>query len=107
MRGQIRPPKAGERYFALARVDTVNGGPPEAARGRAWPFDQLTPLYPQRADQGRDRADEDISGRVLDLMTPLGKGQRGLIVSPPRTGKTMLLQAIARRHGREPPRGAR
>jgi transcription termination factor Rho len=93
VRGKIRLPKQGERYFALARVDTVNEHAPESARDRT-PFDRLTPLYPE------DRLlmeieGEDISGRVLDLMTPLGKGQRGLIVSPPRTGKTMLLQAIA------------
>ena len=94
LRGQIRLPKPGERYFALGRVDAVNGRPPESIPGRI-PFDRLTPLYPQE----RLRVEfpgEDISGRVLDLMTPLGKGQRGLIVSPPRTGKTMLLQGIAR-----------
>jgi len=92
--GQIRLPKPGERYFALGRVETVNGGAPELLKKRV-PFDKLTPLYPQ----GRLVAElegPDISGRVLDLMAPLGKGQRGLIVSPPRTGKTMLLQAIAK-----------
>ncbi len=91
--GQVRPPKPGEKYFALARIDTVNGLPPDAVRGRV-PFDNLTPLYPQE----RLRIEvpgPDVSGRVLDLMAPLGKGQRGLIVSPPRAGKTMLLQAIA------------
>jgi transcription termination factor Rho len=101
VRGRIRLPKQSERYFALARVDSVNGHPPEAARERT-PFDRLTPLYPQ------DRLlmelpGEDISGRVLDLMAPLGKGQRGLIVSPPRTGKTMLLQAIAHAVARNHP----
>jgi transcription termination factor Rho len=91
--GQVRPPKAGERYFSLARVDTVNGLPPEQIRGRKT-FDHLTPLYPE----GRlsvEQAGQDVTGRVIDLMTPLGRGQRGLIVSPPRTGKTMMLQAIA------------
>ncbi|HET9301041.1 MAG TPA: transcription termination factor Rho [Candidatus Polarisedimenticolaceae bacterium] len=91
--GPIRAPRHGERYFALARIDTVNAGNPEGLRGRI-PFDKLTPLYPER----RLRVElpgPDVSGRVLDLMVPLGKGQRGLIVSPPRTGKTMLLQAIA------------
>ena len=91
--GQVRPPKAGERYFSLARIDTVNGLAPDKIRGRK-PFDQLTPLYPE----GRLRVEmsgPDVTGRVLDLMTPLGRGQRGLIVSPPRTGKTMMLQAIA------------
>jgi transcription termination factor Rho len=93
--GQIRLPKPGERYFALGRVDTVNGGSPEAARERI-PFDRLTPLYPQNRIRVELADEKDISGRVMDLMTPLGMGQRGLIVSPPRTGKTMLLQAIAK-----------
>jgi transcription termination factor Rho len=93
VRGPIRAPRHGERYFALARIESVNDADPEAVRGRV-PFDKLTPLYPER----RLRVElpgPDVSGRVLDLMVPLGKGQRGLIVSPPRTGKTMLLQAIA------------
>jgi transcription termination factor Rho len=93
VRGQIRLPKRAERYFALARVDSVNGHAPETSKGRTR-FDKLTPLYPQERLR-MELTGEDISGRVLDLMTPLGKGQRGLIVSPPRTGKTMLLQAIA------------
>ena len=93
--GQIRLPKPGERYFALGRVDAVNGDAPEAARNRLT-FDKLTPLYPQERLRMEIEGDENISGRVMDLMTPLGKGQRGLIVSPPRTGKTMLLQAIAK-----------
>jgi len=91
--GQIRLPKPGERYFALARVDSINRLAPETLARRI-PFDKLTPLYPERRLRV-ELAGEDISGRVMDLMTPLGKGQRGLIVSPPRTGKTMLLQAIA------------
>jgi transcription termination factor Rho len=101
VRGRIRLPKQSERYFALARVDSVNGRPPETARERT-PFDRLTPLYPE--DRLRmELPGEDISGRVLDLMAPLGKGQRGLIVSPPRTGKTMLLQAIAHAVARNHP----
>jgi transcription termination factor Rho len=91
--GQARPPKPGERFFSLARIDTVNGLAPDQLRGRKT-FDQLTPLYPE----GRLRVEmsgADVTGRVIDLMSPLGRGQRGLIVSPPRTGKTMMLQAIA------------
>jgi len=91
--GQVRPPKHGERYFSLARIDTVNGLPPDQIRQRKT-FDHLTPLYPE----GRlsvEQPGTDVTGRVIDLMTPLGRGQRGLIVSPPRTGKTMMLQAIA------------
>jgi transcription termination factor Rho len=91
--GQIRPPKEGERYFALIKVDAINFEPPEEARNKIF-FDNLTPLYPN----GRLKLEtvrENYSGRVMDLLTPIGKGQRGLIVSPPRTGKTMLLQSIA------------
>ncbi|MGA8186093.1 MAG: transcription termination factor Rho [Terriglobia bacterium] len=91
--GQIRPPKEGERYFALIKVEAINFEPPDEARNKIF-FDNLTPLYPEerlRLETGK----ENVSGRVLDLLTPIGKGQRGLIVSPPRTGKTMLLQAIA------------
>ncbi len=91
--GQIRMPKQAERYFAMSRVDQVNGQPPESLRKRK-PFEKLTPLYPEERLK-MELPGDDISGRVLDLMTPLGKGQRGLIVSPPRTGKTMLLQAVA------------
>jgi transcription termination factor Rho len=101
VRGRIRLPKQSERYFALSRVDSVNGRPPETARERT-PFDRLTPLYPEDR-LFMELPGEDISGRVLDLMTPLGKGQRGLIVSPPRTGKTMLLQAIAHAVARNHP----
>ena len=91
--GQIRPPKEGERYFALIKVDAINFEAPEESRNKIF-FDNLTPLYPDqrlKLETSRDNA----SGRVMDLLTPLGKGQRGLIVAPPRTGKTMLLQNIA------------
>lgn len=91
--GQIRPPKDGERFFALLRVDTVNFEPPEAAKARTL-FDNLTPIYPlERFKLEFDM--KKLSTRVLDLLTPVGKGQRGLIVSPPKAGKTMLLQEIA------------
>jgi len=91
--GQIRPPKEGERYFALIKVDAINFEPPEEARNKIF-FDNLTPLYPNERMK-LETVRENYSGRVMDLLTPLGKGQRGLIVSPPRTGKTMLLQSIA------------
>ncbi len=91
--GQVRPPKDGERYFALIKVEAVNFEDPEVARNKIF-FDNLTPLYPQ----GRlkmETTKENLTGRVLDLLCPVGKGQRGLIVAPPRTGKTMMLQSIA------------
>ncbi|HEV3277162.1 MAG TPA: transcription termination factor Rho [Terriglobia bacterium] len=91
--GQIRPPKEGERYFALIKVEAINFEPPEESRDKIF-FDNLTPLYPQERIR-LETLRENISARVLDLLTPIGKGQRGLIVAPPRTGKTMLLQTIA------------
>jgi transcription termination factor Rho len=91
--GQIRPPKEGERYFALIKVEAVNFEPPDQARDKLF-FENLTPLYPQEA-LSLETVPDNLSGRVMDLMTPIGKGQRGLIVAPPRTGKTMLLQSIA------------
>jgi transcription termination factor Rho len=91
--GQIRPPKEGERYFALIKVEAINFEPPELARDRVF-FDNLTPLYPDEKLK-LESDPENLAGRVLDLMTPIGKGQRALIVAPPRTGKTMLLQNIA------------
>ena len=91
--GQIRPPKEGERYFALIKVEAINFEPPEMARERVF-FDNLTPLYPN--ERLRMEAESDnLSSRVLDLVVPIGKGQRALIVAPPRTGKTMLMQSIA------------
>jgi transcription termination factor Rho len=91
--GQIRPPKEGERYFALIKVEAVNFESPEQARDKLF-FENLTPLYPQERFILETTSDQ-LSGRVMDLMAPIGKGQRGLIVAPPRTGKTMLLQSIA------------
>jgi transcription termination factor Rho len=91
--GQIRPPKEGERYLAMVKVDLVNFAPPEKARERVF-FENLTPLYPD-ARLKLEYSTDDLSTRVIDLMVPVGKGQRGLIVAPPRTGKTMLLQALA------------
>jgi len=90
--GQVRPPKEGERYFALIKVEAVNFEHPDVARDKIL-FDNLTPLYPE----GRIKLETPLhmSSRVLDLIAPVGKGQRGLIVAPPRTGKTMLLQSIA------------
>ncbi len=91
--GQIRMPNEGERYLALVKVDAVNFEPPEEARHRIF-YDNLTPLYPHERI-GLETVRENLSARVMDIFTPIGKGQRGLIVSPPRTGKTMLLQNIA------------
>ncbi len=92
--GTMRAPKSGEKYFALVRLDAVNFDPPDNAQQRTG-FKNLTPLHP--SDRIRlERTKEDISSRVLDLLSPLGFGQRAIIVSPPRAGKTLLLQAIAR-----------
>jgi transcription termination factor Rho len=91
--GQIRPPKEGERYFALIKVEAINFESPDQAREKVF-FDNLTPLYPEEMLK-METTQENLSARVIDLVTPLGKGQRGLIVAPPRTGKTMLLQTIA------------
>ncbi|MDF2799069.1 MAG: rho, partial [Devosia sp.] len=94
--GQIRSPKEGERYFALVKVNTINFEDPEAVRHKV-NFDNLTPLYPEERLRMElpDPTVRDRSARVLDLVAPLGKGQRALIVAPPRTGKTVLLQNIA------------
>ena len=91
--GQIRPPKDGERFFAMLLVETVNDNPPVVAQNRV-PFDQLTPLYPDER-LNLETADGNLETRMMNLFCPLGKGQRGLIVSPPRAGKTMLLQRVA------------
>src|SRR6266542_1326869 len=89
---QIRPPKEGERYFALIKVEAVNFEHPDVAREKIF-FDNLTPLYPQ--DRIRLEVPTNMTSRVLDLVAPVGKGQRGLIVAAPRTGKTMILQSLA------------
>jgi transcription termination factor Rho len=99
--GQVRPPKEGERYFALIKVQAINFDTPEVAKEKVL-FDNLTPLYPS----GRLRLEttpENLTARVLDMMTPIGKGQRGLIVAAPRTGKTMILQNIANSIARNHP----
>jgi transcription termination factor Rho len=91
--GQVRPPKEGERYFALLKVDSINFEPPDAIKQKVL-FDNLTPIYPNKRIW-LETTPEDLSMRVMDLLIPLGKGQRGLVVAPPRTGKTILLQKIA------------
>jgi transcription termination factor Rho len=91
--GNVRPPHEGEKYFALVKIEAINFESPEETRNKIL-FDNLTPLYPQERVK-METVRDNISGRVMDLLTPMGKGQRGLIVAPPRTGKTMLLQSIA------------
>ncbi|MGM8062305.1 transcription termination factor Rho [Vogesella indigofera] len=94
--GEIRTPKEGERYFALVKVDKVNGGPPEAAKHKIL-FENLTPLFPtERLVLERDiKAEENITSRIIDLIAPIGKGQRALLVAPPKSGKTVMLTHIA------------
>src|SRR5687768_1840295 len=94
--GEIRTPKDGERYFALVKVDKVNGEAPEAAKNKIL-FENLTPLHPDKMFklEREIKAEENITGRVIDIVAPIGKGQRGLIVSPPKAGKTVMLQHIA------------
>jgi len=94
--GEIRTPKDGERYFALVKVDKVNGEPPEAAKSKIL-FENLTPLHPneQFRLEREIKAEENITGRIIDIIAPVGKGQRGLIVSPPKAGKTVMLQHLA------------
>jgi transcription termination factor Rho len=91
--GQVRPPKENEKYFALLKIEAVNFENPEVAKHKIL-FDALTPLYPEKRLK-LETAAEEVSMRIMDLMTPIGRGQRGLIVSPPKAGKTMLLQKIA------------
>jgi transcription termination factor Rho len=94
--GKIRPPKEGERYFALLKVDEINFDKPEAAKSKVL-FENLTPLFPNERFtlEIGNGATEDATPRIIDLMSPIGKGQRALIVSPPKAGKTMMLQSIA------------
>ncbi len=92
--GQIRPPKEGERYFALLKVEAINYEDPEVSRTKIL-FDNLTPYYPEKKIK-LEHSPTDYTTRAMDLITPIGMGQRGMIVAPPRTGKTMLLQAIAK-----------
>ncbi len=101
--GQVRPPKEGERFFALLRVEAVNDENPEDVRERIL-FDNLTPLYPKER-LGLETAPGEHSMRILDLLSPIGKGQRGMIVSPPKAGKTILLQKIANSITRNHPEG--
>jgi len=94
--GKIRPPKDSERYFAMLKVDTINFDPPEQAKNKV-AFENLTPLHPEERlslERGNGSS-EDITGRIIDLVSPIGKGQRGLIVSPPKAGKTMLMSNLA------------
>jgi transcription termination factor Rho len=91
--GQIRPPKEGERYFALLRVSEIGFQPPEKTKHVVL-FDNLTPLYPQEMLR-MENGDKNYTSRVIDILAPIGKGQRGILVAPPRTGKTMMLQSIA------------
>src|SRR5690606_31639381 len=94
--GEVRTPKDGERYFALVKVDKINGEPPEASKNKIL-FENLTPLHPNKPMVlERDiKAEENITGRIIDMIAPIGKGQRGLIVAPPKAGKTVLMQHIA------------
>jgi transcription termination factor Rho len=92
--GEIRTPKEKERFFALLKVDRINGDEPSTGKQKI-PFEHLTPLFPNERLTLEDSSNTDVSMRVMDILTPIGKGQRGLIVAPPRTGKTVLLQMIA------------
>ena len=91
--GQVRPPKENEKYFALLKIEAVNFENPEVAKHKVL-FDNLTPLYPEKRIK-LETNPEEVTTRIMDLMTPIGRGQRGLIVSPPKAGKTMILQKIA------------
>ena len=94
--GEVRTPKDGERYFALVKVDVINGQPPEASKNKIL-FENLTPLFPEEPIQlERDmKGEENITGRIIDMVSPIGKGQRGLLVASPKSGKTVMMQTIA------------
>jgi transcription termination factor Rho len=94
--GEVRIPKDGERYFALTKLDKVNGGPPEQNKHKVM-FENLTPLFPkEQMKLERDiKGEENITGRIIDIIAPIGRGQRALIVAPPKSGKTMMMQSIA------------
>ena len=94
--GEVRTPKDGERYFALTKLDKVNGGPPEQNKHKVM-FENLTPLFPKEQMRlERDiKGDENITGRIIDIIAPIGRGQRALIVAPPKSGKTVMMQHIA------------
>jgi len=94
IKGNIRPPKEGEKYFPLIKVELINGRRPEEVRDRI-PFDFLTPLFPEEKFKLTDYPNADISSRIIDMFAPIGKGQRGLIVAQPKTGKTVLLKEVA------------
>lgn len=94
VRGTIRPPKDGEKYFPLIKIDSINGRTPDEVRDRI-PFDFLTPLFPEKKFRITGHRGETMSTRIIDMFTPIGKGQRGLIVAQPKTGKTVLLQEVA------------
>ncbi|HBP91068.1 MAG TPA: transcription termination factor Rho, partial [Alcanivorax sp.] len=102
--GKIRPPKDGERYFAMLKVSEINTDRPENAKTKIL-FENLTPLFPteRMVMEVGNGSTEDITARVIDLVAPIGKGQRGLIVAPPKAGKTMLLQGIAQSIARNNP----
>jgi transcription termination factor Rho len=94
--GEVRTPKDGERYFALVKVDKVNGQPPEASKHKIM-FENLTPLHPNKPLplEREMRGEENVTGRIIDMISPIGKGQRGLLVASPKSGKTVMLQHIA------------
>jgi transcription termination factor Rho len=102
--GKIRPPKEGERYFALLKVNEINFDKPESSRNKIL-FENLTPLFPNKRLklEAGNGSTEDLTGRIIDMISPIGKGQRGLIVAPPKAGKTIMMQHIAQAITRNSP----